>query len=78
KDFFEKSAGTWMRGGGEKLGLLIGPVFAVFSLSSYTVLRIVSRIYIDAIRGTQLLLQLFILYYALPALGLKLSAPVAG
>ncbi|MGO7592476.1 amino acid ABC transporter permease [Rhizobium leguminosarum] len=64
--------------GGLILGLLIGPVFAVFSLSRYTVLRIVSRIYIDAIRGTPLLLQLFILYYALPALGLKLSAPVAG
>ena len=36
------------------------------------------RAYVDFIRGTPLLLQLFILYYALPPLGLKMSAPTAG
>jgi His/Glu/Gln/Arg/opine family amino acid ABC transporter permease subunit len=64
--------------GGLILGLVIGLLFAVLGLSRHTTLRWLARIYIDAIRGTPLLLQLFILYYALPAVGLKMSAPVAG
>jgi polar amino acid transport system permease protein len=59
------------------LGLVIGVPFAVFALSRHRLLRSLSRIYVDAIRGTPLLLQLFILYYGLPAVGLKLAAPVA-
>jgi polar amino acid transport system permease protein len=64
--------------GGLLLGLVIGVPVAVLSLSRHQVLRILARIYVDAIRGTPLLLQLFILYYGLPAAGIKLSAPVAG
>jgi polar amino acid transport system permease protein len=64
--------------GGLLLGLAIGVPVAVLSLSRHQVLRILARIYVDAIRGTPLLLQLFILYYGLPAAGIKLSAPVAG
>ncbi len=60
------------------LGLVIGVPVAVLSLSRYQILRVLARIYVDAIRGTPLLLQLFILYYGLPAAGVKLSAPVAG
>ncbi|MFO1147440.1 MAG: amino acid ABC transporter permease [Alsobacter sp.] len=59
-------------------GLVIGLLVAVLGLSRYSLLRAASRIYVDAIRGTPLLLQLFILYYGLPGAGLKLSAPVAG
>ncbi|WP_420101457.1 amino acid ABC transporter permease [Bosea sp. (in: a-proteobacteria)] len=64
--------------GGLTLGLVIGLVFAVCSLSRNALLGWLARIYIDAVRGTPLLLQLFILYYGLPAVGLKLSAPTAG
>jgi His/Glu/Gln/Arg/opine family amino acid ABC transporter permease subunit len=60
------------------LGLVIGVLAAVCGLSRLRVLHWVVRAYVDAIRGTPLLLQLFILYYALPPLGLKLSAPAAG
>ncbi len=60
------------------LGLLIGLVIAVFGLSRYGALRVFSRGYVDFIRGTPLLLQLFILYYAFPSIGVRMSAPVAG
>jgi polar amino acid transport system permease protein len=59
------------------LGLLIGVVAAVCALSRLRLLHWLVRAYVDFVRGTPLLLQLFILYYALPALGLRLSAPVA-
>ena len=60
------------------LGLVIGVIAAVFGLSRSRVLHWLVRGYVDAIRGTPLLLQLFILYYALPPLGLKMSATTAG
>lgn len=60
------------------LGLVIGIFAAVCGLSRLRLLNHLVRIYVDVIRGTPLLLQLFILYYALPPLGLKLSATTAG
>jgi His/Glu/Gln/Arg/opine family amino acid ABC transporter permease subunit len=64
--------------GGLLLGLLIGICAAVMGLSRLRVLHWLVRAYVDFIRGTPLLLQLFILYYALPPLGLKMSATTAG
>src|SRR5450432_3932758 len=64
--------------GGLVLGLAIGVIAAVGSLSRLRVLHWLVRAYVDFIRGTPLLLQLFILYYAFPSLGLKLSAIAAG
>jgi polar amino acid transport system permease protein len=64
--------------GGLALGLAIGLVAAVLGLSRSRWLHWVVRAYVDFIRGTPLLLQLFILYYAMPALGVRMSAPVAG
>jgi His/Glu/Gln/Arg/opine family amino acid ABC transporter permease subunit len=60
------------------LGLVIGVLMAMLALSRRRVMHWLVRVYVDAIRGTPLLLQLFILYYALPPLGLKMSAPTAG
>jgi glutamine transport system permease protein len=59
------------------LGMLLGMLAAVCSLSRLKFLHWLVRIYVDFVRGTPLLLQLFILYYALPPLGVKLSAPTA-
>ena len=59
------------------LGLVIGVFAAMGGLSRSRVLHWLVRGYVDFVRGTPLLLQLFILYYALPPLGLRLSAPVA-
>jgi polar amino acid transport system permease protein len=59
-------------------GLVLGIVFGIFSVCPIRWLTWLARLYADAIRGTPLLVQIFILYYALPPLGITLSAPVAG
>ena len=64
--------------GGLALGLVIGVFAAVLGLSRLRVLHWLVHAYVDFIRGTPLLLQLFILYYALPPLGIKMSATTAG
>ncbi len=55
------------------LGLMIG--FAVAAARSYgpRPLRAAARAYQSALRGVPLLVQLFLLYYALPRLGIVLS-----
>jgi polar amino acid transport system permease protein len=47
-------------------------------LSKWKILRMISSIYIEVFRGTSLLIQLFWLYFALPMLGVQLSAMTAG
>jgi His/Glu/Gln/Arg/opine family amino acid ABC transporter permease subunit len=60
------------------LATSIGLVVALARISRARALQIVSRIYIDVIRGTPALIQIFFIYFGTPALGLNLSAPVAG
>lgn len=56
------------------LGFLLGTICAVASISKYRSLRIVVAIYVEAIRNTPLLIQLFLVYFGLSSLGLKFSA----
>lgn len=56
------------------IGLVIGLILALFKLSNLKILRIFSAIYISAFRGTPLLVQLMIIYFALPQIGLKFTA----
>jgi His/Glu/Gln/Arg/opine family amino acid ABC transporter permease subunit len=51
---------------------------AIMRMSRVTPVKYVARVYIDVIRGTPLLLQLFFIYYALPEIGILLNAFVAG
>jgi len=60
------------------LGMLIGVVLALFRISSVRVLRSFSMAYIWVVRGTPLLVQLFILYFGLPQLGIEMSSMTAG
>lgn len=53
------------------LGLVLALGVALMRLSSVRVVSSLARLYISVIRGTPLLLQLFIIYYGLPALGLR-------
>lgn len=48
------------------IGLIFGLAAAMARLSSIAPLRAVGRVYVDFIRGTPLLIQLFIIYFALP------------
>ncbi|RAK06922.1 amino acid ABC transporter membrane protein (PAAT family) [Halanaerobium saccharolyticum] len=52
-------------------GILIGIVLAMFKISSNKFLKGIASVYIEFIRGTPLLVQLFIIYYGLPYLGIE-------
>jgi len=55
------------------IGLLIALAVALARLSPNVVLTNIARFYISIIRGTPLLVQLFIVFYALPELGVKID-----
>lgn len=55
------------------LGLLLALVVALMRLSPSRVVSSIARFYVSVIRGTPLLLQLFIIYYGLPSLGLTID-----
>jgi cystine transport system permease protein len=54
-------------------GLVLALVVALLRLSPNPVLSWVGRAYISLIRGTPLLVQLFIIFYGLPQLGIRLD-----
>lgn len=61
------------------LGLLIGLFVGMGRISRNKVIRAISGIYVNFIRGTPLLVQIFILYFGLPsALNINLDPYVAG
>lgn len=55
------------------LGLLIALIMAVMRISSNKVANAVGRVYVSIIRGTPLLVQLFVIFYGLPTIGVKLD-----
>ncbi|MBJ7340329.1 MAG: ABC transporter permease subunit [Mycolicibacterium sp.] len=55
------------------IGLAIALVVALGRLSKNVVLSNIARFYISIIRGTPLLVQLFIIFFALPQIGIKLD-----
>lgn len=55
------------------LGLLIALVIAVMRISSNKLASGVGRVYVSIIRGTPLLVQLFVIFYGLPTIGVKLD-----
>lgn len=56
------------------VGLLIGLLVAILSTSRLRVLQVPARAYVEAIRNTPLLVQLFIVFFGLPTIGIKLTA----
>ncbi|PSC03833.1 ABC transporter permease [Alsobacter soli] len=58
-------------------GLAIGVVGASCRISSSRVLRAIAGAYVEVVRNTPLLVQLFLFYFGLPALGLRLSTSQA-
>jgi len=55
------------------LGLVIALGVALARLSKVRLLSAVARVYISIIRGTPLLVQLFVIFYGLPSLGLVID-----
>ncbi|MBZ9668064.1 cystine ABC transporter permease [Pseudomonas sp. LMG 31766] len=59
--------------GGMFFGLLLGFALAVGRLYGPAPLRWITRLYVSFFRGTPLLVQLFLIYYGLPQLGIQLD-----
>ena len=59
--------------GGMFFGLLLGFGLALMRLYGFTALSWLARIYVSFFRGTPLLVQLFMIYYGLPQLGVELD-----
>lgn len=62
---------------GMLLGLIFGLMLALMRNSRKWILRLPSRMYISFMRGIPMLVFLFILYFGLPMIGIKMTAFVA-
>ncbi|HEX6351880.1 amino acid ABC transporter permease [Actinophytocola sp.] len=62
---------------GAVLALLFGAVFAAGRLSDHKPLRMVSGFVVELFRAVPLLILIFLFYYGLPTLGLKMSPYMA-
>ena len=60
------------------LGMIFGIAGALCRISSNRALNSLAFMYVWVIRGTPVMVQLFILYFGLPQLGIKLPSMVAG
>ncbi|WP_417900914.1 amino acid ABC transporter permease [Bacillus haimaensis] len=56
------------------IGLVIAVLTALARISSVKPLQIIARIYVSIIRGTPLLVQLFIIFYGLPSIGVTIDS----
>ena len=60
------------------LGLLLGAFIALLRVMRWPVLSQLAAVYVSAMRGTPLLVQVFIIYYGLPSIGIEFSPISAG
>lgn len=59
-------------------GLAIGVIVAIMGIGKIRVLRGIARAYVSVMRGTPLLVQIFVIYYGLPGIGISLDPTPAG
>ncbi|MGU7775632.1 amino acid ABC transporter permease [Burkholderia sp. MR1-5-21] len=59
-------------------GLVVGALTAVLRISGNRGLDRVAQTYVSVMRGTPLLVQMFVVYYGLPDVGISLSPTTAG
>lgn len=60
------------------LALVCGLVAALARNSRFLILRLLAGTYVEVIRNTPVLLQIFVVFFALPSVGLRLEAVTAG
>src|SRR5262245_43644309 len=60
------------------ISLVFGLIIALMRVSHSRALRVISTFYVEVIRGTPCLLQLFYIYFVLPAFGIRLDPFPAG
>jgi cystine transport system permease protein len=59
-------------------GLLLGFPTAVMRISPWAALRLPAALYVSLMRGTPLLVQVFVIYYGLPSVGIEFTPVTAG
>ena len=59
-------------------GLVLGFPLAVIRITNWTLLRWLATAYVSMMRGTPLLVQVFVIYYGLPSIGIEFSPTTAG
>jgi polar amino acid transport system permease protein len=57
---------------------IVGLIVALGLLSKYAIIRWASRVYVEVMRGTPVLIVLFLMYYGGPSIGITLSAQTVG
>ena len=55
------------------LGLILGFSVAVVRVTKVPVVSQIAAVYVSAFRGTPLLVQIFVLYYGLPSVGIEFT-----
>ena len=60
------------------IGIVIGVMMAAGRVSRFFPVRFAAGIYVEFIRNTPALLQIFIMFFGLPSFGLRMTAVVAG
>lgn len=56
------------------LAVVLGLVVVLLRLYGFTPVRSLAKSYVEVVRGTPLLIQLFLIYYGLPEVGIRLNA----
>lgn len=59
-------------------GLLLGFPLAIARILPSRLVRQIASVYVSLIRGTPLLVQIFVIYYGLPSIGINFSPVTAG
>ncbi|WP_233833653.1 amino acid ABC transporter permease [Paraburkholderia sp. ZP32-5] len=60
------------------LGLVVGLIVAIVRISNSRILSATAQGYVSLMRGTPLLVQIFVVYYGLPDIGISLDPTAAG
>jgi cystine transport system permease protein len=86
-DLLRESAPLMLRGAGTTLllavaamlgGLVLGVPAALMRVSPWALVRWPAALYVSVFRGTPLLVQLFVVYYGLPSVGIEFTPLAAG
>jgi len=67
-----------LTGLGLAIGIPVGLLLALIRLSPIVFLRPIAKVYVEIVRGTPLLMQIYVIYFVLPAIGIELGPFVSG
>ncbi len=60
------------------IGVPSGLLLALFRVAGTPILKPIATVYVEVVRGTPLLMQIYMIYFVLPAIGIELGSFTAG